>query len=91
MIVVLVEMITPSLLHSRVGTGEPFAAHWSVTVSYAFLTVIKGGGAIVITGDSKGKGKQTRRVNLKISASTYSNISAAVLSEFLDVLHATLI
>jgi len=61
-----------------------------VTVSYAFLTIIKGGGAIVITGDSKGKEKQTRRVNLKISASIYSNITAAVLSEFFDALCATL-
>ena len=51
--VVLVEITTPSLLHSRVGTGEPLAAHWSMTVSYSLLTVIKGGGAVVMTGDPR--------------------------------------
>ena len=50
--VVLVETTTPSLLHSRLGTGDPRAAHCSVTLSLAFVTVTTEGGAVVITGET---------------------------------------
>ena len=51
-VVVLVETTTPSLLHSRLGTGDPRAAHCSVTLSLAFVTVTTEGGAMVITGET---------------------------------------
>ena len=48
--VLLVEITTPSLLHSRLGTGEPRAAHCRVTFSKMFLTLRMEDGAVVITG-----------------------------------------
>lgn len=56
--VVFVDITTPSLLHSRVGMGEPRAAHCSVMVSYRFLTVMKWGGVMVMIGDPSNEGKQ---------------------------------
>ena len=55
LIVVFVDITTPSLFHSRVGTGDPRAAHCSVIVSYRFLTVMKGGGVMVMIGDPSNK------------------------------------
>ena len=48
--VLLFEITTPSLLHSRLGTGEPRAAHCRVTFSKMFLTLRMEDGAVVITG-----------------------------------------
>lgn len=48
--VLLFKITTPSLLHSRLGTGEPRAAHCRVTFSKMFLTLRMEDGAVVITG-----------------------------------------
>ena len=57
--VVLLETTIPSLLHSRLGTGDPRAAHCSVTLLWAFVTVTIEGGAVVITGETSKNRKST--------------------------------
>ena len=60
--VLLVEITTPSLLHSRLGTGEPRAAHCRVTFSKMFLTLRMEDGAVVITGGAlREKGEEQNR------------------------------
>ena len=49
-VVELVEITTPSLLHSRLGTGDPRAAHCSLTLPSTFVTLTTVDGAEVITG-----------------------------------------
>lgn len=55
--VVLVEIITPSLLHSRLGTGDPCAAHCKVKLSSTFVTLTTEDGAVVIAGGTVDKKK----------------------------------
>ena len=59
--VLLVEITTPSLLHSRLGTGEPRAAHCRVTFSKMFLTLRMEDGAVVITGGALREKKERNK------------------------------
>ena len=58
--VVLIEIGTPSLLHSKLGTGDPRAAQYRVILSSTFVTLTTEGGALVIAGGTVDQKKNKR-------------------------------
>ena len=75
--VLLFEITTPSLLHSRLGTGEPRAAHCRITFSKMFLTLRMEDGAVVITGGALRvkKGEKQNRWFILCQRQRYFDIS----------------